>query len=111
MLLQAMLYNIKGNLDKVQHELQKAKLMLNETFTTLPLEPALSTVPLDYKNNTIPLKRFYWLLVVPLKGYGSHHITEENLGGKIISCFVLLYAFETARDVGALREPKDKLKK
>ncbi|KAL7583725.1 hypothetical protein Lser_V15G45780 [Lactuca serriola] len=38
MLLQAMLYNIEGNLDKVQHELQKAKLMLNETFTTLPLD-------------------------------------------------------------------------
>ncbi|XP_052620855.1 uncharacterized protein LOC128126781 [Lactuca sativa] len=37
---------VRGNLDKVQHELQKAKLMLNETFTTLLLEPALSTVPL-----------------------------------------------------------------
>ena len=36
----------------------------------------------------------YWLLVVPLKGYDSHHITEEHLGGKIISRSVLLCAFE-----------------
>ncbi|XP_052621030.1 vacuolar protein sorting-associated protein 53 A-like [Lactuca sativa] len=48
---------------------------------------------------------------VPLKGYDSHHITEEHLSGKIISRFVLLCAFETARDAGALREPKDKLEK
>ncbi|KAL7603400.1 hypothetical protein Lser_V15G18782 [Lactuca serriola] len=84
------------------------------------------------------------------RGYDSHHITEEHLGGKIISHFVLLCAFEgipyllcalgdghllnfllktstgkltdkkqvslgkklrmlklAARDVGALREPKD----
>ncbi|CAI9272341.1 unnamed protein product [Lactuca saligna] len=34
------------------------------------------------------------LLVVPLKGYDSHHITEEHLGGKIISRSVLLCAFE-----------------
>ena len=53
----------------------------------------------------------YWLLVVPLKGYDSHHITEEHLGDKIISRSVLLCAFETARDVGTLREPKDKLEK
>ncbi|CAI9294358.1 unnamed protein product [Lactuca saligna] len=94
------------------------------------------------------------LHVVPLKGYDSHHITEEHLGSKIISRFVLLCAFEgipyllcalgdgyllnfllntsigkltdrkkmslgkklrmlklAARDVGALREPKDKLEK
>ncbi|KAL7604241.1 hypothetical protein Lser_V15G19993 [Lactuca serriola] len=87
-------------------------------------------------------------------GYDSHHITEEHLGGKIISRSVLLCAFEgipyllcalgdghflnfllntstrkltdrkkvslgkklrmlklAARDVGALREPKDKLEK
>ncbi|CAI9276566.1 unnamed protein product [Lactuca saligna] len=43
-----------------------AKLMLNETFTTLPLEPALSTVPLDYKNNIIPLKRGM-ILITSLK--------------------------------------------
>ena len=63
---------------------------------------------------------------MPLKGYDSHHITEEHLGGKIISrsvllCafetardaarYVLLCAFETTRDAGALREPKDKLEK
>ena len=53
----------------------------------------------------------YWLLVVPLKGYDSHHITEEHLGGKIISRSVLLCAFETTRDAGTLREPKDKLEK
>ncbi|XP_076957542.1 uncharacterized protein LOC143633064 [Bidens hawaiensis] len=38
MLLQAMLFNIEGKVEKVQHELQKAKLMLNETFTILPLD-------------------------------------------------------------------------
>ncbi|KAF5814367.1 putative non-specific serine/threonine protein kinase [Helianthus annuus] len=38
MLLQAMLFNIEGKVEKVQHELQKAKLMLNETITILPLD-------------------------------------------------------------------------
>lgn len=38
MLLQAMLFNIEGKTEKVQHGLQKAKLMLNETFSILPLD-------------------------------------------------------------------------
>ncbi|KAK9077291.1 hypothetical protein SSX86_005628 [Deinandra increscens subsp. villosa] len=38
MLLQAMLFNIEGKVEKVQHELQKAKSMLNETFTILPFD-------------------------------------------------------------------------
>ncbi|KAL8264578.1 hypothetical protein R6Q59_022708 [Mikania micrantha] len=38
MLLQAMLFNIEGKVEKVQHELQKAKSMLTESFTILPLD-------------------------------------------------------------------------
>ncbi|KVI01957.1 hypothetical protein Ccrd_019751 [Cynara cardunculus var. scolymus] len=38
MLLQAMLFNMEGKMEMVQHELHKAKLMLNETFSTLPLD-------------------------------------------------------------------------
>ncbi|PWA94247.1 protein kinase-like domain-containing protein [Artemisia annua] len=38
MLLQAMLFNIEGKVEKVQHELQKAKLMLNETFSVIALD-------------------------------------------------------------------------
>ncbi|GJW26893.1 serine/threonine-protein kinase SMG1, partial [Tanacetum coccineum] len=38
MLLQAMLFNIEGKVEKVQHELQKAKLMLKETFSVMSLD-------------------------------------------------------------------------
>ncbi|GJX19617.1 serine/threonine-protein kinase SMG1-like protein, partial [Tanacetum coccineum] len=38
MLLQAMLFNIEGKVEKVQHKLQKAKLMLNETFSVMSLD-------------------------------------------------------------------------
>ncbi|KAL9174074.1 hypothetical protein ABFS82_02G028800 [Erythranthe guttata] len=38
MLLQAMLLQIEGRVEKVPHELQKAKLMLEETFSVLPLD-------------------------------------------------------------------------
>ncbi|KAH9620587.1 hypothetical protein KSS87_005701 [Heliosperma pusillum] len=38
MLLQAMLYKTEGKLDLVQDELQKAKSMLDETLTVLPLD-------------------------------------------------------------------------
>ncbi|KAL4581244.1 hypothetical protein LXL04_017454 [Taraxacum kok-saghyz] len=38
MLLQAMLFNTEGKVEKVENELQKAKSMLNETFTILPLD-------------------------------------------------------------------------
>nr|XP_043627298.1 uncharacterized protein LOC122598883 [Erigeron canadensis] len=38
LLLQAMLFNTEGKVEKVHHELQKAKLMLNETFSILPLD-------------------------------------------------------------------------
>ncbi|MBA0677143.1 hypothetical protein Goari_018564 [Gossypium aridum] len=38
MLLQALLFKIEGNLDKVPHELQKAKSMLEEMLSVLPLD-------------------------------------------------------------------------
>ncbi|XP_022748650.1 serine/threonine-protein kinase SMG1-like isoform X2 [Durio zibethinus] len=38
MLLQALLLQIEGNLDKVPHELQKAKSMLEEMLSVLPLD-------------------------------------------------------------------------
>ncbi|XVE94112.1 hypothetical protein REPUB_Repub01dG0253200 [Reevesia pubescens] len=38
MLLQALLLEIEGNLDKVPHELQKAKSMLEEILSVLPLD-------------------------------------------------------------------------
>ncbi|XP_071733671.1 uncharacterized protein [Rutidosis leptorrhynchoides] len=38
MLLQAMLFNVEGKMEKVHHELQMSKLMLNETFSILPLD-------------------------------------------------------------------------
>lgn len=38
MLLQAMLFQIEGKADKVSHEIQKAKSMLEETLSILPLD-------------------------------------------------------------------------
>ncbi|PIN08672.1 Non-specific serine/threonine protein kinase [Handroanthus impetiginosus] len=45
MLLQAMLLHFEGNVDKVPHELQKAKLMLEETFSVLPLDGLVEAAP------------------------------------------------------------------
>lgn len=38
MLLQAMLFQIEGKVDKVSHEIQKAKSLLEETLSVLPLD-------------------------------------------------------------------------
>ncbi|KAI3446049.1 hypothetical protein Pfo_002714 [Paulownia fortunei] len=45
MLLQAMLLHIEGKVEKVPHELQKAKLMLEETFSVLPLDGLVEAAP------------------------------------------------------------------
>lgn len=45
MLLQAMLLHSEGKVEKVPHELQKAKLMLEETFSVLPLDGLVEATP------------------------------------------------------------------
>ncbi|KAL3814182.1 hypothetical protein ACJIZ3_015450 [Penstemon smallii] len=45
MLLQAMLLSVEGKVEKVPHELQKAKLLLEETFSVLPLDGLVEAAP------------------------------------------------------------------
>ncbi|KAG8368298.1 hypothetical protein BUALT_Bualt15G0031000 [Buddleja alternifolia] len=45
MLLQAMLLHMEGKVEKVPNELQKAKLMLDETFSVLPLDGLVEAAP------------------------------------------------------------------
>lgn len=45
MLLQAMLYQCEGELEKLPHETQRAKLMLDEVLTVLPLDGMLEAAP------------------------------------------------------------------
>ncbi|GER50411.1 serine/threonine-protein kinase SMG1 [Striga asiatica] len=45
MLLQAMLLHAEGKVEKVPYELQKAKLMLEETFSVLPLDGLVEAAP------------------------------------------------------------------
>ncbi|CAA0807572.1 Serine/threonine-protein kinase TOR [Striga hermonthica] len=45
MLLQAMLLHAEGKVEKVSYELQKAKLMLEETFSVLPLDGLVEAAP------------------------------------------------------------------
>lgn len=45
MLLQAMLFQSEGKLDKVSHELQKAKSMLEEILSILPLDGLVEAAP------------------------------------------------------------------
>ncbi|KAK4437819.1 Serine/threonine-protein kinase SMG1 [Sesamum alatum] len=45
MLLQAMLLHIEGKMEKVPPELQKARSMLEETFTVLPLDGLVEAAP------------------------------------------------------------------
>ncbi|KAL6522620.1 Serine/threonine-protein kinase smg1 [Orobanche minor] len=45
MLLQATLLHMEGKVEKVPHELQKAKLVLEETFSVLPLDGLVEAAP------------------------------------------------------------------